>query len=265
MEFIKKQYEKLVLGFVLLAVAGLAISLVFSVSQVRSDLENALQQLAGAKQKPLVPENLETNLTQTYLKKVTQRPQIVLAGQDHYTFNPITWTRASSGRLEPSKPRPNTGASGLSYVAAHDLVLEIAFEQVAGTPEAPRYQFSVRRDYEKTANARRAIVESVAVGSENKDQLFRVVEAQGPKESPTNFICELIATRETFQLAKGKSFRRTQGYSADLRYEADRRDFPQKRVGESITLSGAVYKIVAIEKDELVVSAPNSVRTTVAR
>jgi len=28
---------------------------------------------------------------------------------------------------------------------------------------------------------------------------------------------------------------------------------------------GAVYKIVAIEKDELVVSAPNSVRTTVAR
>jgi len=102
MEFIKKQYEKLVLGFVLLAVAGLAISLVFSVSQVRSDLENALQQLAGAKQKPLVPENLETNLTQTYLKKVTQRPQIVLAGQDHYTFNPITWTRASSGRLEPS-------------------------------------------------------------------------------------------------------------------------------------------------------------------
>jgi hypothetical protein len=265
MEFIKKQYEKLVLGFVLLAVAGLAISLVFSVSQVRSDLENALQQLAGAKQKPLVPENLETNLTQSYLKKVTQRPQIVLAAQDHYTFNPITWTRASSGRLEPSKPRPNTGASGLTFVAAHDLVLEIAFEQVAGTPEAPRYQFSVRRDYEKSANARRAVVESVAVGSENKDQLFRVLEVQGPKESPTSFLCELIATRETFQLAKAKNFRRTQGYSADLRYEADRRDFPQKRVGESITLSGAVYKIVAIEKDELVVSAPNSVRTTVAR
>jgi len=265
MEFIKKHYEKLVLGVVLLAVAGLAIFLVFAVSQVRSDLENALQQLAGAKQKPLVPENLETNLTQTSLKKVTQRAATVLAAPDHYTFNPITWTRAASGRLEPSKPRPNTGAAGLAYVAAHDLVLEIAFEQVAGTPEAPRYQFSVRRDYEKSANARRSIVESVAVGSENKDQIFRLVEAQGPKDAPTNFVCELISTRETFNLSKGKNFRRTQGYAADLRYEADRRDFPQKRVGESITLSGAVYKIVAIEKDELVVSAPNSVRTTVAR
>jgi hypothetical protein len=74
-----------------------------------------------------------------------------------------------------------------------------------------------------------------------------------------------MATREAFNLTKGKNFRRTQSYSADLRYEADRRDFPQKRVGESINLSGAVYKIVAIEKDELVVSAPNSVRTTVAR
>jgi len=87
----------------------------------------------------------------------------------------------------------------------------------------------------------------------------------GGFEATTNFVCELISTRESFQLTKGKSFRRTQGYAADLRYEADRRDFPQKRVGESITLSGAVYKIVAIEKEELVVSAPNSVRTTVAR
>jgi len=74
-----------------------------------------------------------------------------------------------------------------------------------------------------------------------------------------------MATREAFNLTKGKNFRRTHSYSADLRYEADRRDFPQKRVGETISLSGAVYKIVAIEKDELVVSAPNSVRTTVAR
>jgi hypothetical protein len=93
-----------------------------------------------------------------------------------------------------------------------------------------------------------------------------VVEPRGPKESPTNFIgVELTATRETFQLAKGKSFRRTAGTcspTSDTR--PDRRDFPQKRVGESITLSGAVYKIVAIE-EELVVSAPNSVRTTVAR
>jgi len=153
----------------------------------------------------------------------------------------------------------------LVYVAPHDLVLEIAFEQVAGTPESPRYQFSVRRDYEKAVNGRRAMVESVAVGSENKDQLFRLLEVQGPKESPTNFVCEFMATREAFNLTKGKNFRRTQSYSADLRYEADRRDFPQKRVGESISLSGAVYKIVAIEKDELVVSAPNSVRTTVAR
>jgi len=72
MEFIKKHYEKLVLGVVLLAVAGLAIFLVFAVSQVRSDLESALQQFAGAKQKPLVPENLETN--QTSLKRVTAAP-----------------------------------------------------------------------------------------------------------------------------------------------------------------------------------------------
>ena len=264
MDFLKKHYEKLVLGVVLLAVAGVAISLVLSVSQVREDLDKALQQLAGAKQKPLPPVNQATN--EAALAGVAKHSPVVLGAPDHYTFNPVTWARASNGRLEPTRGRADMGAAGLTYVNSHDLYLEINFSAVAGTlPEAPRYQFSIRREYEKNPKLRQSIVESVAVGSESKDQIFKLLEVRGPKEEPTDFICELVSSREQFVISKTKNFRKTQGYSADLRYDAEKRDFTQKRVGDSFTLSGAVYKIVAIEKDELVVSAPNSVRTTVLK
>ena len=263
MDFLKKHYEKLTLGLVLLAVAGVAIYLVLAVNQVQQDLNAALAQAAGAKQKSLQAINLVTN--QTELDAVVKHAPVVLGAPDHYTFNPVTWARAANGRIEPTRGRADMGAAGLTYVESHDLFLEIGFSAVAGTPEAPRYQFSIRRDYEKNPKLRSAIVESVAVGAESKDQIFKLLEARGPKEDPTDFVCELVSTREQFTISKTKSFKKTQGYSADLRYEASRQNFTQKRVGESLNLSGAAYKIVAIEKDELVVSAPNSVRTTVLK
>lgn len=263
MDFIKKNYEKLVLGVVLLAVAGVAVYLMYSVTQVREDLSNALQQFDRAKKKEVAAVDLTTNAA--VLSKVAKPAPVVLAGLDHYTFNPITWARAANGRLEPSKPRPDIGAAGLVYLKSHDLDLEIAFADVAGTPDSPRYQFSVRREYEKSPSNRRAMVESIPVGAESKAQIFKVLEARGPKENPTEFLCELVSTREQFILSRTKSFRKTMGYAADLRYDAAKREFSQKRAGETLNLSGVTYKIVAIEKDELVVSAPNSERTTVLK
>jgi len=72
----------------------------------------------------------------------------------------------------------------------------------------------------------------------------------------------LVETRERFVLTKDKDFRKPFGYAADLRSEG--KDFLAKRVDDALNLSGVIYKIVAIGKDELVVSAPNQVRTTIA-
>ncbi len=263
MDFLKKHYEKLILGFVLLSVAGVALYLVLTVGQVRGDLDKALEQFAGAKPKELQPANLSTN--ESALIKVTHPRAVLLGALDHFTFNPVPWARGANGRWDRTKPRPDTGAAGLSYARTQELLLEIAFAQVAGTPEAPRYQFMIRKDFEKKSADRRSSVESVAVGGGNKDQLFKLLEIRGPKEDPSEFSCEIVATREPFVLSKVKTFKKVRGYSADLHYEAERKDFSQKRVGDSINLSGVSYKIVAIEKDELVVSAPNSVRSTVLK
>ena len=100
---------------------------------------------------------------------------------------------------------------------------------------------------------------SLTVGTKNDVMFLR--DIKGPKEDPVELICELLETGERFVLSKEKDFRKPLGYAADLRHE--NKDFPAKRVDDSVTLAGVAYKIVAIGKDELVVSAPNQVRSTI--
>jgi len=44
----------------------------------------------------------------------------------------------------------------------------------------------------------------------------------------------------------------------ELHYKIEKRDIPAKRVDETVALSGSNYKIVAISKDEVVISDPDS-------
>ena len=73
----------------------------------------------------------------------------------------------------------------------------------------------------------------------------------------------MLSGNERVTLTKDKAYTKGMDFAADLRYEAENKNFTAKRADESLMMSGVAYKIVAIQKDELVVSAPNQVRTTI--
>jgi hypothetical protein len=253
MDFLKKHYEKVVLSVVLLAVAVAAFLLLIEVNRVKESLEASLTQRTTKKGAGLPPLDLSTN--ELALKRVLQTQRIQLDGE-HNTFNPGTWDKGPDGlRRRNSKG----GLGGLTVKNLNPLNLVVTFTGVAGVADAPRYQFSVSREFEKTPAKRRPVVSSLSVGTKNDALLLR--EVKGPKEDPTELVCELSETGERFVLTKEKDFRKPYGYAVDLRHE--NKDFPGKRVDDSISLAGVTYKIVAIGKDELVVSAPNQVRTTI--
>ena len=261
MQFLKKHYEKLVLSLVLLAVALAAFLLTVQVSSVKENLEKAYLTRSQRKGKSNKPVNLTTN--QTALDMVAHPIELVLSGPDHNTFNPITFIRGQDGKPVPQTRKNGVGPSGLVLVNQNPLLLEIGFTGVAGTPDAPRYQFTVRRDYEKKADKRRPTVMSLT--ENNKNDLFVLREVKGAKENPSELVCELLEGSERFTLTTNKVFSRALGLSADLRYEAEKKDFNGRRVDDVIVLSGVSYKIVAIAKDEVVISSPNQVRTTVKK
>jgi hypothetical protein len=254
MDFLKKHYEKLVLSIVLLAVAVAAFLLTVQVGNVKQTLADQLQQKIVKKGAVLPPINLSTN--QAIATRAAARIKVVLDGQ-HNTFNPGSWEKTPDGlRRKPGK----AGLAGLSITRVIPLNLVVAFKAVAGTAGEYRYQYSVIREFEKVPASRQARIKSLNLGA--KDDLIHLVEVKGPKEDPTELVCELVETRERFVLTKDKDFRKPFGYAADLRSEG--KDFLAKRVDDALNLSGVTYKIVAIGKDELVVSAPNQVRTTIA-
>ncbi len=252
MDFLKKHYEKIVLSVVLLAVAVAAFLLLVDVNHVKETLESQLTQRTTKKGVSLAPIDLSTN--EMALKRVAETFRMQLDGE-HNTFNPGTWDKTQDGL----RRRSGKGGLGSLEFRPKALNLIITYTGVASVADNPRYQFSVIREFEKLPAKRRPVISSLSVGSKNEVLVLR--EVKGPKEEPTELVCELVETGERFTLSKEHEFRKASSYAADLHHET--KDFPGRRVDDSFTISGASYKIVAIGKDELVVSAPNQVRTTI--
>ena len=258
MQFLKKHYEKIVLGVVLLGVAATSLLLTMRAGDERQKLAEQLQQKVGGKQKPLKPVELESSAAS--LERLS-KPSVVMLAGEHKTFNPGNWVRKADGSIAPVGDKGGRGAEGLALVATRPLNLSVTYIAVAGTGEPYRYQFNVVRDHEKQAAKRRPTTLSLTEGTKN--DLFLLREVHGPKDNPTELVIEVLDGNERVTLAKDKTYAKGMGYSADLRYEAENKNFAGKRPDETLVLSGATYKIVAIQKDELVVSAPNQVRTII--
>ena len=254
MDFLKKHYEKLILSVVLLVVAGTAFWLTQKVDSVRTQLAEQLKQSVGGKKKSLKPVDLTNDLVT--LKQLSEPYQMTLVG-DHSVFNPIRWIRGSDGNPKPD-PRRDL-ANSLKLIKTDPLNLTVVYLGPTGTGDPYRYQFSVTREYDKKVSNRRPVTVSLTDGTKN--EWFYLREVHGPKDASGEVVIELIEGGERVTLTKDKPYSRPRGYQADLRF--DGKDFLARRADDTLNLSGTSYKVVAIGKDELVVSAPNGTRTTV--
>ena len=48
-----------------------------------------------------------------------------------------------------------------------------------------------------------------------------------------------------------------------VKYEPQKKKWTDQRIGQALNINGEEYKIVAISKDEVVLSAPNQKKTTI--
>jgi hypothetical protein len=253
MDFFKKHYEKVVLSVVLLVVAVAAFWLTQKVSEVRQTLDEQLKQQVGGKKKSLKPVDLTNDLSA--LKQLESAPKLSVES-DYNLFNPIRWVRAANGTLIPDPRKDPTAA--LKLVSTSPLNFSIVYVGPVPGSDPIRFQFNVIREHDKKAANRRPLTTTLAEGTKN--DFFHLRELHGPKDNPGEVVVELVGG-EKVVLVRDKPYAKTMAFQGDLRLDA--KDFLGKRADDTLTLGGVVYKIVAISKDELVVSAPNGTRTTV--
>ncbi len=258
MEFLRKNYEKLVLSVVLLSLAVATALLPSWVATEKARLEKIMNWESRIPPKEVKPINLATN--EAALRRLVRPEPVKLAGV-HNVFNPVQWKRMPDGSLIKVVTGEEIGPGALKIIEIRPLNTIVAYDGVT-TGELVQYKIKVTREADKNPARRSPMTRPItAVG--NRNDIFLVKDLR-PKEDPQEFVLEMLDTKDTIVVTKDKPYISVGGYTADLRYDPEKLTFLNRRVDDKLVFSGDTNKIVAITETTVTVEAlSNTKRTTI--
>lgn len=266
MQFLKKHYEKVLLSIVLLGLAAAAAALPWQVSHERDRLEEIRRNLTvKVKPKPFKPLDDWLSTNRAVLARLESPLDIELAGS-HNLFNPVPWKKLPGGQLVPIRIGDELGPRAVKISQIHELKLEVSFAPVApsadGT-EPAKYVVSIRRETERNPRP----TQRTTTRATPRNDLFELLDVEGPTNQPTALLIKLKDQFEPIKILHDKPFSQVVGYAADLEYPPGKQTFNNKRKDDQIRLEDdpELYKIVAITRNEVVLSADSNKRRTVIK
>jgi hypothetical protein len=262
MQFIKKNYEKVLLGLVLVGLVGAAVLMLFLVGNERQAQEERRMKIIHRPAKSLPPVDL--GRADTLLKRAAMTVVLVLSDNNNRLFNPVRWQKSADGRI--FKNPVGMDIQKLEITKITPLYLTVAFDSVNVLDSGPRYVITVEQQAEAKANMRGRHAYYVSKGdkkeyNENKDS-FTLRDVQGPADNPTELVLGLSNPEKTISISKEQPFKLVEGYTADLKFPPENKTFLNRRVGDpvysKILVAGEEYNIVAITENEVVLSAKSN-------
>ncbi len=251
MDFIKKNYEKVLLGAVLLGLAIAVGFLPFKIGSEKQKLADLTSTVLRPNVKPLT--NVDESIPQAALQRAAT-PAVINFAPPHKLFSPLPWQKTADNRLVLLDDR-NIGPKAVAITKLTPLWLKITLDSVQVVESGPKYVIGVEREAAPSAKDRPKRQTYCSVGAKN--DVFTLREVQGPADSPTNVVLELH-DGDTATLAKDRPFQRVEGFKADLKYDPEKKSWRDQRVGSAIALNGEDYNLVAISTNEVVLSAKSN-------
>jgi len=257
MDFIKKNWEKVLLGAVLVGLLFAVIGLPIKIASEKQQLEEVRNRITAGPVDSI--DEVEVEGVESVLSRV-QQPVTLDLNTSNRVVNPVQWNRTPSGQLIKVMKGDEVGADAVVVEDISPLYLVITLDSVLTTDSGSRYAIGVEKQAETSRRSRVKRQTYAAVGEKNETFLLR--EIKGPPAQPTSVDLELSDTGERITISTGKPFRRVDGYMADLTYPPDSRRWAGKRIGESVQIERENYNIVAITKTEVVLSAQSGKKTS---
>ncbi|MCU0770336.1 MAG: hypothetical protein MUE94_01010 [Verrucomicrobia bacterium] len=258
MDFIKKNWEKVLLGVVLVGLLIAVVSLPIKIAGEKADLEAIRLGITERAVSGIDP--LDASSTERLLAKI-EKPLILDLTTSNRVFNPVPWKRSPSGQLLRVNTGGEIGVGAVTVERIAPLYLIVTFDSVLTSESGSRYAIGVEKQADSSKRGRIKRQSYAAIGDKNENFLLRGIK--GPPEAPTAVELELTDTGEAVTVSLEKPYARVDGYMADLAYPPDSRKWLEKRVGEKLPIERELYNIVAITKDEVVLSAPSGKKTSV--
>jgi hypothetical protein len=257
MDLLKKHYEKIILGGVLLVLALGAAALPLMITGERDTLREQEISIVSQPARPLEPLNFSTQ--QVALVQLRNASGIDFS-TGHKVLNPYTWQRTPEGQVVVIREGDETGAKALVVTKATPLYLNITLDGVNLSEATPRYTISVER--QAAAERSRRTKKPYFTTLNTKNEAFLLREVSGPADNPVLKL-ELTENGEIIEISKDRPLNRVDGYMVDLRYTLENRPpWTGQRVGSTLTFGGETYNIVAITKTEVVLLARSNQKKT---
>ena len=255
MDFLKKHYEKVLLGVVLLGLAVAVAFLPFKIASEKQKLEDMRNQLIHPKVKPLT--NLDLALPDGVLKRVAV-PALVDFSPPHRLVNPMAWQKAADGHLI-KVDSTNIGPSAVVVTKMVPLNLKLTFDSVTFSESGARCVIGIEKEAALNPRDRNKTQKYCSLNT--KTDTFTLREVKTAPDNPTNVVSlalELNDTGQRVMVTKDKPFWRVDGYKVDLKYAPENKSWTSRRIGDSLSFNGEEYNIVAITDNEVVLSAKSN-------
>lgn len=257
MGFLKKHYEKVLLGVVLVGLAIGAALLPLMISSEQESLKAQAEEISTRPVKPL--PDLDVSAVTALLQRAA-KPVTLDFSTDNKVFNPVPWQRRSDGALVKAPTGKDAGVNAVEVAKITPLYTIISLESVT-TPTADipaRYLIKVQREAAASASHRRRTYYAVP---NVKNDTFVIRDVMGPPDR-VELSIQLNDSEGLVTVSKAKPFKREDGYMADLKYPPENRTWANQRVGSRIRIANEDYNVVAITANEVVLSAPSGKKTS---
>ena len=257
MEFIRKNYEKIILGAVLLGLVGVLAFMpvvIYYDQQKMTDLRN---DVTHPKSVPLPP--LDLSQQDAVLDKLKSPYQLDFTASNRL-FNPVQWQRDKDGTLIKITTGHEVGPGAAVVTKITPLYYIISLDSVAtnalGTP--PRYTFSVEHQAAAYLSQRRPQHLYASVGEKTRDFIIPKQDVKGPPDDPDRLTLRLVDTGAEVTVSKDHPFQRVDGYTADLKYDPEKLNATGLRVGADLKFAGDDYNVIAIDENSVILLAQSN-------
>ena len=256
MDFIKKHYEKILLGVMLVGLIGVLVFMIFYIAAEKSAMETETTQLVTPHPKPLPA--LDTAAEDNAILRL-KSPYNLDFETTNKLLNPMEWQRALDGNLIPAK---KTGVEVAVVTNITPLYMIVSLESVIANEAATNYVIKVERQAGATAAKRAATRHYVSSDDKKPNDAFALEAIKGPVENPTALVLKLVDSGDEVTITRDTPYRRVDGYSADFRYDPERKVFRGRRVNDKVSFGGVDYTVVEVNQNELILMDQSNQKKT---
>lgn len=255
-----RHWEKVLVALSLIALIIAVVWLNIEKSTENDKIESYNKGIT--KRKPNLVPTVDLSQLSLALTQAMNPPSLAFS-PPHNLVNPVKWQQ----RPDKTRIKAETGtelgikAVQITKISPLRLIISLETQSGSGANMGVMQEASATNYYRQKLQAY-VTTNSVSERVHRTTRVFSLRDLRITPEGPEADIELADGTKTT--VTPSKPFTRVDGYKADLSYPPESQAFKDKRVGDSITVANENYNIVAINPNEVVVSArSNDRRTTI--